>query len=76
METHTLNAVATAMCMDCKRVDSIQVKPSDWNTYIQKGELVQNVWPNHSTWDREVIIGCRTGVYQCALCNALETEGK
>jgi hypothetical protein len=78
MNTHTERrlfiGLASAECMDCQRVDSVQVKPTDWATYIEGRELVQNVWPNHSTWDREVLIGCRTGVYQCALCNALEIE--
>lgn len=32
------------------------------------GELVQNVWPNLTEDDREVLIGWRTGVYTCPRC--------
>ncbi len=71
MDNAVLNVIAAAECLECKRVDSVQLSPVDWDTYITQNKLVQDVWPDLGMWDREVIIGCRSGFYQCALCSAL-----
>jgi len=74
MKLEDMNVLVKATCYDCKKEDSLEVNLLDWAKYIDAGQLVQNVWPDLSTWDREVIIGHRTGFYQCALCNALALE--
>jgi hypothetical protein len=54
-------------CMTCNRVDVATVTSEKFDHY-QAGELVQNVWPDEDTWFREIIMGFRTGVYQCESC--------
>jgi len=71
MDLKDMDVLAKAECMDCKKMDSVEIKAADWHAYIKDNVLVQKMWPDLGTWDREVIIGCRTGFYQCALCNAL-----
>ncbi len=71
MDNAVLNVIAAAECLECKRVDSVKLSPVDWDKYITQNKLVQDVWPDLGMWDREVIIGCRSGFYQCALCSAL-----
>ena len=62
------NGVLTVECNECNHVHTITVKMEDFQRYMSKGDLVQNVWPTFDTWDRELIIGYRTGFYQCKLC--------
>jgi hypothetical protein len=62
------NGVLEVECNDCHHVHTVCVKLEDFDRYINKGDLVQKVWPTYDTWDRELIIGYRTGFYQCKLC--------
>ena len=64
-----------AACMTCNTTHEVSVLTEDYQRYTWGGDLVQNVWPNYSTWEREVIIGYRTGVFQCKkCCDAQEEE--
>lgn len=74
MKLEDMNVLVKATCYDCEKQDSLEVNLLDWSSYIDEKLLVQKVWPDLSTWDREIIIGHRTGFYQCALCNALEIQ--
>jgi len=64
---HTV--VLNVQCNECHQIHCVPVKLEDFDRYIHKGDLVQDVWPTYDTWDREVIIGCRTGVFQCKRCH-------
>jgi DNA replicative helicase MCM subunit Mcm2 (Cdc46/Mcm family) len=66
LDKHT--AVLNVECNQCHHVHTVNVKLEDLERYLNKGDLVQNVWPTYDTWDREVIIGYRTGFYQCKRC--------
>ena len=57
-----------ATCYDCKDTQYVLVYPPEFERY-QRGELVQNVWPDCDTWWREVVVGWRTGWFQCQTCN-------
>ena len=48
-------------------VGIIGLDDADVQRYVN-GELVQNVWPNFTEDDREVLIGWRTGFYACPRC--------
>lgn len=62
-------------CMSCNRTDKVAVLTEDYQRYTWGGDLVQNIWPELDTWEREVIIGYRTGVFQCKkCCDAQEEE--
>lgn len=62
-------------CMTCNNTDKVAVSTEDYQRYIWGGDLVQNIWPELDTWEREVIIGYRTGVFQCKqCCDAQEEE--
>ena len=74
MKLEDMNVLVKATCYDCEKQDSLEVNLLDWSSYIDEKLLVQKVWPDLSTWDREIIIGHRTGFYQCALFNALEIQ--
>ena len=71
MDLRDMDVLVKATCMECERVDSVEVNAANWLDYINNNVLVQKMWPDLGTWDREVIIGCRTGFYQCALCSSL-----
>lgn len=57
----------SATCYDCKDTQYVLVSPPELERY-QSGELVQRVWPDCDTWWREVVIGWRTGWFQCQSC--------
>ena len=62
------NVTLTANCMTCNTEDNVTVTTDDYHQYSWGNKLVQQVWPTFSTWEREVIIGFRTGVFQCKDC--------
>ena len=64
----------TANCMTCKADATVDVTVADYQSYAWGNKLVQNVWPTLSTWERETIIGYRTGVFQCHDCWAKEED--
>ena len=57
-----------AKCHECGRIDIVEgIKEEAWLRYM-KGELVQNVWPELSDDEREVLIGNRVGFHTCSKC--------
>ena len=68
------SVVIKTECDSCHNIYTIEVNSIDLMLY-DKGDLVQNVWPSLDTWDREVIIGARTGYFICKTCtNLLDDE--
>ena len=47
-----------ATCRHCGAVTECNVTEADWAQYIA-GALVQNIWPEKSADEREVIMNCR-----------------
>jgi len=62
-----------ATCFECKDTQYVLVYPLEFERY-QGGELVQNVWPDCDTWWREVVVGWRTGWFQCQSCHEHSLE--
>ena len=61
-------------CGYCKEEQSVIADKPDINRWLA-GELVQKVWPDFSTDQREVLIGYRTGMFWCPACgNASPTK--
>lgn len=57
-----------ATCTTCKQIETVKnITFIDWLRYVN-GELVQNVWPQLTDAEREVIIGFRTEMYICSNC--------
>ena len=63
-----------ATCMTCDTTHEVSVLADDYEHYALTHDLVQNVWPCRTTWEREVIIGYRTGVFQCKKCCDAQQE--
>lgn len=63
----------SATCFECKDTQYVLVYPPELERY-QSGELVQKVWPDCDTWWREVVIGWRTGWFQCECCHKQSLE--
>jgi len=60
----------TARCIHCKRVcDPVTVDRTAWRAYLRDALLVQDVFPDLSADERDVLIGDRTGIYLCLKCN-------
>ena len=60
----------TARCIHCKRVsDPVTVDRTAWRAYLRDALLVQDVFPDLSPDERDVLIGDRTGIYLCPKCN-------
>ena len=57
-----------ADCHACTTTNSIDVHPDDHRNYIYNNQLVQNVWPDLTTDQREIIIGHNSGAYYCSPC--------
>ena len=51
----------------------VEILASEWYEYID-GALVQNVFPDLTTEQREVIISQRTGIYICDACWGSEDD--
>ena len=54
---HPFNAIAT--CTLCNHTDSVTVTCGEIKRFVHGTELVQNIWPDLSTDEREVLIGWR-----------------
>lgn len=76
-QDHPFNAIAT--CTLCNNTDSVTVTCGEIKRFVYGTELVQNIWPDLSTDEREVLIGWRnqradsscgerTGFHLCASC--------
>lgn len=60
----------TARCMECKHIRGpVVVDRTAWRAYIRDALLVQDVFPDLSADERDVLIGDRTGIYLCPKCN-------
>ena len=70
----TITIVIT--CSGCDRTDHIDnINGLDWNRYME-GALVQDVWPDLSVNEREIIIGARLDCYTCPDCwDAIFADG-
>lgn len=56
---------AKCECGTCAGI--VGIDDADLQRYVN-GELVQDVWPNWTPDDREILIGWRTGIYRCRNC--------
>lgn len=68
----------TSVCNGCGTSNSVDVHSDDYRNYMYNNQLVQNVWPDLTTDQREIIIGHRQGTYYCSPCwdNLFEEEDK
>jgi len=68
----------TTVCNACSSSNSVNVHGDDYRNYMYNNQLVQNVWPDLTTDQREIIIGHRQGMYYCSPCwdNLFEEEDK
>jgi len=57
-----------ADCHACTTTNSIDVHPDDYRNYIYNNQLVQNVWPDLSPSQREIIMGHSNNFYLCDVC--------
>ena len=55
-------------CVNCKHEHVVQTTQSDLDRYMG-GELVQKVYPDMGTDEREALIGARTGMFWCGACD-------
>lgn len=55
-------------CSICgSKHEVLNIKGADWHRWIH-GEHVQNVWPQLSDDEREILIGYNDGLYLCPTC--------
>ena len=68
----------TTVCLGCLSSNSVDVHPDDYRNYIYNNQLVQHVWPDLTSDQREIIIGHGQGTYYCSPCwdNLFEEEDK
>ena len=57
-----------ADCRTCSTSNSVDVHPDDYRNYIYNNQLVQNVWPDLSPSQREIIMGHSNNFYLCDTC--------
>lgn len=57
-----------ADCRTCHTSNSIDVHPDDYRNYLYNNQLVQNVWPDLSPSQREIIMGHSNNFYLCDTC--------
>lgn len=75
----TLNVHAT--CVSCGEEGRVTVLSDDIKRYIYENELVQNVWPDLSTDEREILISWRNkkanpnwNYHVCPKCSQWQEE--
>lgn len=61
-------AVVSATCRQCKTTDTIRVDDGDYDRWLNREGLVQNVFPDLPASQRELLIGSRGGYYVCNRC--------
>jgi len=71
-------AKVTAACMSkgCDVVDIVEVDQWDWEAYRTGNRNVQDMFPDLSVEDREVLIGNKKGWYLCPTCWDQSFEGE
>ena len=58
-----------ATCSECHKSHVVRVYAIDYDNYIINRELVQNVWPDMTPDEREIIINSQVGgPYYCSPC--------
>jgi hypothetical protein len=57
-----------ADCKTCNISNSVEVHADDYRNYLYNNQLVQNVWPDLTTDQREIIIGHSNNYYLCDVC--------
>jgi len=57
-----------ADCRTCSVSNSVEVHPDDYRNYLYNNQLVQNVWPDLTVDEREIIIGHSNNYYLCGVC--------
>jgi hypothetical protein len=55
-------------CRTCPTSNSVDVHPDDYRNYLYNNQLVQNVWPDLSPSQREIIMGHSNNFYLCDVC--------
>lgn len=61
--------VIMADCMACGSLQAVDVPEDSWEHYkSDRNVLVQNVFPDLSPDEREILIGEDSGVYHCPPC--------
>lgn len=56
-------------CFACTKSGGVMVvRHVDLDSYICRGNYVQDVWPQMSPAQRDKIIAWRTGIYMCDSC--------
>ena len=61
-------AIVSAECRHCKTTDTIRVDDGDYDRWLNREGLVQNVFPDLSAAHRELLIAHRGGWYVCSRC--------
>ena len=57
-----------ANCDTCFASNSVEVHPDDYRNYLYNNQLVQNVWPDLTPSQREIIMGHSNNFYLCDTC--------
>ena len=61
--------VIMSYCIKCNSLHAVDVPEDSWNYYkTNRDSLVQNVFPDLSPDEREILIGADSGVYHCPPC--------
>jgi len=58
----------SAECKHCKTTDTIRVDDGDYDRWVNREGLVQQVFPDLKHAHREILIGARGGYYLCDRC--------
>ena len=58
----------SAVCLTCRTWHHTAVELDRIERYMAGDEYVQDVWPEYDTWNREIILGWKTGVFMCQEC--------
>tara|TARA_R110002153_G_scaffold65918_3_gene176316 strand:- start:1072 stop:1299 length:228 start_codon:yes stop_codon:yes gene_type:complete len=62
-------ATVKAMCGICAAKETLTVSNTAWDKFNDREGLVQELFPDLSLHDREVVMGARNGYgYYCAPC--------
>ena len=62
------NVYVKAECNNCKQVHGLEVNLDKLNSYIYDRKLIQDVFPNLTPSQRELIMGNVNGMYLCDIC--------
>ena len=51
-----MNRTVSATCVECSRIDTVEVKAERHDKYLLREGLVQNLFPKLSAQEREMIV--------------------